>query len=307
LWDIYDPSYNEFTLAFDEGNDGNHGSGSRDYTLTNLQEDLKTWASSQVLHDGYFNSSWYGTTTEIDFVANATHEIEHFPDASEIEYWEGLSWMDDHWESEFSIPFVGNDTGITDVSDLTCSILDTIGIKIQYFYQPATNCYYPQGGLMEVNTYADLSFPPPIIESCNITGDAKDYFNLHEDVYVNGGDFSPLTTHDFYIVNDVATWTDGMAIPTRVAGTATTINTDSDGNVALFAAWSDPPTNGLFDIIVDVNGNGHYDLGIDALDSDDVEVSAGFMIPEYASLLAILLLSMVAILSTVAVKKKHPT
>lgn len=39
---------------------------------------------------------------------------------------------------------------------------------------------------------------------------------------------------------------------------------------------------GKYDIVVDVNGNGKYDSGIDAIDSDDVQISGGFLvIPEY--------------------------
>jgi len=41
VWQIYDNPVDEFILLFDEGDDGGHGSESRDYTLTPLQEDSK--------------------------------------------------------------------------------------------------------------------------------------------------------------------------------------------------------------------------------------------------------------------------
>jgi hypothetical protein len=50
-----------------------------------------------------------------------------------------------------------------------------------------------------------------------------------------------------------------------------------------------------FDMIVDVNSNGQYDEGIDALDGDDIELVAGFVIiPE---LIAILQAFMIATLT----------
>ena len=303
VWEIYTHATDEFILAFDEGDDGGRGSGSRDYTLIPLQEDLKACYSSYQLRDGYYNGSWYAKADEIDFDANCTHEIDHGPLPSEIEYWEGLGWADDHWECEFSIPFVGNDAGTSDVSDLSCSVTDIVGIKIQYFYTGA-NFYFPSGDKTQVNTYAYLRFSPPIVESCSGTGEQKDSFNLYEDVHVNGSGFLPNATYDFYVVSDVETWTDGMPIPAREAGTETMITSDADGNVLPVAIWNDPSTEGAYDIVVDVNGNGNYDKDIDALDNDDVEVTAGFVIPELTSLIALLALMLTAFAAFVTSKKR---
>jgi hypothetical protein len=76
-----------------------------------------------------------------------------------------------HWESEFSIPFVGNDVeGADDVSDLVCSITDTVGIKIQYFTQPgANNYFYPAGDQYDIGTYTTLSFSETIPPGDNVT------------------------------------------------------------------------------------------------------------------------------------------
>lgn len=111
--------------------------------LPRLQEDSKACYSPYQLSDGYYNGSWYAKNDEIDFKANCTHEIDHSTLESEIEHWEGLGWVDDHWECEFSVPFVGNDTGVSDVSDLSCSVTDVVGFKIQYFYTGVNNFYFP--------------------------------------------------------------------------------------------------------------------------------------------------------------------
>lgn len=109
----------------------------------------------------------------------------------------------------------------------------------------------------------------------------KDTFYPIEDVYVNGTGYSPSKTYDIYVVEDVAPWTDGTAIPSRVPGTATSVPSDASGVIQPALVWSDPLVVGKYDIVVDVNGNGLFDQGIDALDDSDIEVTAGFhIIPE---------------------------
>ncbi|NWG11327.1 hypothetical protein HXY33_06245 [Candidatus Bathyarchaeota archaeon] len=305
VWSYATHATDEFAIAFDEGNDGGSGSGTRDFALTSLQEDLKICYSSDVLQDGYYNVSWYAKDVEIDFDAACDHETDHSTSPSEIEYWEGSGWVDDHWECEFAIPFVGNDDGTSDVSALSCNVTDVIGIKIQYFYSaPAENYYYPAGSKSEVLTYANLGFVPPAIESCDVTGEKKDTFSLYEDIRVNGTGFLTSATYDFYIVEDVVTWIDGLVIPTRVPGTSLSITSDTDGIVLPTTVWSDPSTIGAYDIIVDINGNGQYDEGIDALDNND-EVTAGFTIPEFLSVITLLLTFSLATILAIVVRRKH--
>ncbi len=126
--------------------------------------------------------------------------------------------------------------------------------------------------------------PPPVIESCDSTGTELNTFKPDEDVYVKGSGFPEVwdgLAYDLYVVNDV-TWSDGMSIPARVPDTATTVSSDEHGNIIPTLVWSSPLTPGKYDIIVDVNDNGLYDEGIDALDDNDIEVTAGFLIiPEY--------------------------
>lgn len=118
----------------------------------------------------------------------------------------------------------------------------------------------------------------PIIESCDINGTKKDIFTLSETVYINGTNFGASHTYDVYVVKDLDTWNDGMTIPPRINLTATNITTDGSGKIVPTALWVSPLSPGKYDIVVDVNGNGKYDEGVDALDDGDVEVTAGLMI-----------------------------
>jgi hypothetical protein len=126
--------------------------------------------------------------------------------------------------------------------------------------------------------------PPPsivTIESCDSTGAKKDTFQLGDEVYVTGTGYSDSATYDVYLVEDV-TWVDGMAIPPRVAGTAISISSDGTGTVPATLLWSDPLVPGKYDIVVDVDGDGLYYAESDALDDNDIQVTAGFfVIPEF--------------------------
>jgi hypothetical protein len=121
----------------------------------------------------------------------------------------------------------------------------------------------------------------PTIGSCDGTGVQKDVFNSDETAYVTGTGYEPNQTYNIYVVNDTA-WVDGMTIPARIQGTATSVSSNSSGNINPTAVWSTPLTPGKYDILVDFNGNGKYDAGVDALFISQITAASGyFFIPEY--------------------------
>jgi hypothetical protein len=137
------------------------------------------------------------------------------------------------------------------------------------------------------------------IESCDSTGTKKDTFEVIEPVYATGSGYSPDTTYNIYVVEDVVTWTDGMTIPTRVPGTIETVTTDEDGNIPVTTLSSEPLALGKYDILVDFDGDGEYDQNMDALDSSDIEVTAGFLVvPEVPLGTAIAIVSMIVAFGT---------
>lgn len=144
----------------------------------------------------------------------------------------------------------------------------------------------PELLLMDSNKSVTVTFTEipeyiPAIDSCDSLGVAKDIFDITDDVYVKGTGYLFFTTYNLYVVEDEAVWSDGMTIPARVSGTATTVSSDAGGNVPPTLAWADPLAPGKYDIVVDVNGNGIYDTEVDALDDSDIQVTAGFfVVPE---------------------------
>jgi len=126
--------------------------------------------------------------------------------------------------------------------------------------------------------------PTPTVESSDSSGVKKDTFQPAETVYAIGSGYAASSTYNRYVVENT-TWFDGKAIPGRVSGTETTVTTDSDGKISPHPTqiWASSVV-GEYDIVVDVNGNGTYDEGIDALDDMDVN-GAGFeVIPEFSTI-----------------------
>lgn len=151
------------------------------------------------------------------------------------------------------------------------------------------------------------SYPMQTIESCDASGNAKNTFDVSEDVYVFGSGFPASSTFDIHIVQDVASWTalNGMPIPTPMPTDIHSITSNSSGHINVSLLCS-TPVIGNYDIIVDVNRNGIYDPGIDAVDSDDIVTAGVAIIPELSLLSAFYFIGILALLATFKWRRKQP-
>jgi len=148
-----------------------------------------------------------------------------------------------------------------------CDLL-YVGTANPFTGLPGGGCEVLEGGLR--------------LESCDQTGARKDIFDTTETLYAKGKGYLPSTTYDIYVVNDVCIWSDCMPIPERVPGTATQVSSDALGEIPPTAVWKAPLIPGKYDIVIDVDGDGEYCRYIDALDNNDVKITAAFfVIPEY--------------------------
>jgi hypothetical protein len=103
------------------------------------------------------------------------------------------------------------------------------------------------------------------IYAANSTGDEKNTFYTNESVYI-AGNISTTSTVDIYAVTDNETWQNLTAIgPGSVNSVAIAPNA-SGWFYPAGLVWSAPKV-GKYDIVVDVNRNGKYDIGTDFLDS----------------------------------------
>ncbi|UCB59784.1 MAG: hypothetical protein JSW72_06560, partial [Candidatus Bathyarchaeota archaeon] len=162
-------------------------------------------------------------------------------------------------------------------------------------------------GLGSSAAYDNINYVQAAIESCDLSGARKDTFNLTDVIYINGTGYSPSETFIVYVVEDVASWSDGMSIPSRIPGTATTVTSNPSGEIPPTAVWSTDLAEGTYDIIVDVNGNGLYDFGVDALDDNDIEVTAGLLIiPEFPTAAISAVALMLTTLPIVMKKRRLP-
>jgi parallel beta-helix repeat protein len=200
-----------------------------------------------------------------DFINNTHQAVDNATNIPVPNVWDdgypsgGNYWSDYAGVDEKSGP-LQNETGSDEIGDIPFPICGVAGSTDRY-------------PLMS-------SWSPPSIESCDLAGSWKDIFNPSEAIYVTGKGYSPSTTYNVYIVNDVVSWVDGMDIPTPFV--ASTASSDHEGDILPTAVWSPPLAPGKYDIVVDVNDNGKYDFGIDALDDNDLVLTAGFLvIPEY--------------------------
>ena len=99
----------------------------------------------------------------------------------------------------------------------------------------------------------------------------KDSFNTGsspvEDIYVSDTLPVPSGTYTFYLVKDRESWVEGDPLCSPTCVTSASIPINSSGSFCGFL-WTPPAgDNQNYDIILDGNGNGYYDTGIDFIDS----------------------------------------
>lgn len=128
----------------------------------------------------------------------------------------------------------------------------------------------------------DLICPITLVTSTDSNGNAKESFNLHEIVYAKGTGFCCKnleynTTHTIYVCYDPLNDGDSLS-----ACIYSTVIPDSNCDFIPQPASLGTFALGDYDIVVDINENGIYDLGIDAIDSS---VTVGFsVIPEFPTI-----------------------
>jgi hypothetical protein len=114
------------------------------------------------------------------------------------------------------------------------------------------------------------------------SGAPLDSFSQDQTVYGSGATGTP-GTHPLYVVDAQGHWYDGMSIPPPSAHCITnpvaSIATDGNGDIIPGTIiWQNAQADILpsyFDIVIDVNNNGVFDVGTDVLDSYPI---AGFAI-----------------------------
>ena len=107
----------------------------------------------------------------------------------------------------------------------------------------------------------------PII-SCDANGFEKNTFYTNETVYLRSTTNITATSQEvyIYIVNDIIVWTDGVIL-NDVSGGRKTNTTNSSGYLEVMKIWSPSLTVGNYDIVVDVNKDGAYNISVDYVDN----------------------------------------
>ena len=189
---------------------------------------------------------------------------------------------------EATLTYTGTSTG-TDVIEAT--MVDSHGNLVTS--NQVTKEWYSVGG--------------PTVESADISGATQDVFQTGDSVPAVGSGYAATTTYDLYVVEDT-TWVDGMAIPSRVAGTETSVTTDGSGDIPAGTLIWTSSVEGEYDIIVDVDGNGQYDAPTDGLDSG----SPGFVViglpstpvPALAPIGIIALIGLLCVIGMIRIRRR---
>ncbi len=148
---------------------------------------------------------------------------------------------------------------------------------------------------------SDLDQPTflPIITICDQSGQLKSVFQPSEDVYVLGINLPPDTGITIYVIPNT------LEVSSENAVTTCWGSTNSNGEFPITLVWTNPLTEGEFDIWADLNQNGTYDEDVDEYINSALDVNAFTVIPELPSWL-ILTVFTIAILMVI-ICKKHLT
>ena len=114
------------------------------------------------------------------------------------------------------------------------------------------------------------------VTSCDGNGLRKDIFDLSDDVYCKAEGLPPSSYVDIYVVNNKDKWQAGDVL-NDVSDCVSTSFTGRNGSI-FTKIWGAPLTQGSYDIVVDVNRNGKWDID----EPIDSKVDVGFeAIPEF--------------------------
>jgi hypothetical protein len=105
--------------------------------------------------------------------------------------------------------------------------------------------------------------------SADISGLSKSLFDKGEKIYgraIIG--LKASTVYAIHIFEDVNVLNDGMDIPPRVSGTATTFMTNTVGDMPAATLLFENPLPGVYDILIDVDGDGKFKRAVDYIDSN---------------------------------------
>ena len=191
---------------------------------------------------------------------------------------DGFSYqVDSHWEHSETASFSGLSNGISEYLGSTSSGLTT------EFDLVSGPCSHPK------------------VESSDSSGKKKDTFKECHEVHAYGSGYAPEETYGLYIVKD-RTWTNSMPIPPYIV--KTTVSADANGDISPDPTLIWPSgVEGKYDIIVDVDGNGNYDEGIDALDDMDVN-DAGFEVPTLTTIGLMALIGLLLVVTMSRIKRQ---
>ena len=232
---------------------------------------VKAWTAT---HYGTTTVTLSGDMTGIDVVIN-TPFADTTPPASVSDLDEtdrGTTWIQWDWtnpsDSDFSHTNVYIDRVFKAKVNAPDNSYNAAGLSSGTTYEIGTRTVDDSDNMNPEwisDTATTLASASPSATSSSATGAPIDTYRVDADVYVTGSGFAAGTNVDIYIVRDHY-WYDGNPIPSDVTGSVETVPA-VNGAVGPVLVWHAPLVIGEYDIVIDANQNGIYDVSTDGLDS----------------------------------------
>ena len=152
---------------------------------------------------------------------------------------------------------------------------------------------------------------PPTAAASSATGAPHDRYPDYEDVYVTGSGFTAGTDVHIIVVMD-RDWNDGDSIhsPDVVAVSGGTISTS--GTVGPVLVWHAPLVIGEYDVMIDANQNGIYNVATDGLDRGspgfavitDTPPTLPVAVPALTPIGITALISLLCVIGTIIIRRR---
>jgi len=194
------------------------------------------------------------------------------------------------WKDSDTLPIINGISFSLPITSLDRRAGNSVSVRAVAYNETHTD-QAPDTGFLIISSQ-------PSAWSTDSPGNPKSIFNMTDNIYVRGRNFSANTSVAIYLIPN------GAAALTSNAVTSAFTTTNSTGGLPVTLVWSQPLALGKYDIWIDVNQNGVFDWG-DLWNSQSVDVYGLEVIPEFPKSASIPLMLVMLLTAVIAIYKRR--